>query len=138
MQNISHLELRHLEEAMIGQFVWKRPKQRENETEADFEDRLRDTHRLMCDKDYECLSTMALIVFVGIAYKYGFSESSVIRYLEIDKRLYDACFGLFNKYSAIAKEKAGKRTLDFTTPAGRLYLKTSLIGNYLRHNRIAA
>jgi hypothetical protein len=76
---------------------------------------------------------MALIVFIGLAFQYGFSERKVVDYLEIDQRTYNNCFKLFNKYSDIAREKAEKHILDFTTPAGRLYLKTSLIRNYLRN-----
>jgi hypothetical protein len=133
VQLLRHLELRHIEEAMKGQFVWKRPERRENETKDDFEERCQDAHRLTCDSEYECLQQMAIMVFIGIAFQYGFQERHIISHLEIDKRIYDKCYQLFNKYSEIAREKAEKHILDFTTPAGRLYLKTSLIRNYLRH-----
>jgi hypothetical protein len=131
--NKATLDLHHIEDAIKGQFVCKRPERRENETKDDYEERLADTHRFMCDSEYECLQQMALIVFIGLAFQYGFSERKVVDYLEIDQRTYNNCFKLFNKYSDIAREKAEKHILDFTTPAGRLYLKTSLIRNYLRN-----
>src|SRR5574337_773891 len=123
---------------MRGQFVWKRPERRENETDDDFDERCQDQNRLICDIEYECLAQMALIVFIGLAFQYGFKEKRVIDYLEIDQRIYNNCFKLFNKYSEIARDKAEKHILDFTTPAGRLYLKTSLIRNYLRNYGLAA
>jgi hypothetical protein len=127
------MELYHLEQAMKGQFVWKSLERREHETKDDFEERQQDQHRLICDKNYECLSQMALIVFIGLAFQYGFQTKRVIDYLEINQRIYDNCMNLFNKYSDIARKKAELHILDFTTPAGRLYLKTSLIKNSLRH-----
>src|SRR5690349_11224657 len=117
------MKLTHLEAAMRSQFVWGRPERGTTETDEDYEDRLSSRHRLATDREYECSELMGIIVFTGMADRYGFRALEVIRYLEIEESLYERCIGLFKKYYEIGEDKLSRNAMDYTQPSGRLYLK---------------
>lgn len=128
-----HMTLENIEQAIKGQFIFKKKTKKATETEYEFLQRVKAIHRLHVDPERECVLSLALIIFCGIAEAYNMDEDKTIEYLGITSREYNYYLGFFDKYLNRANEIKGMgRKIDPCQPYGKFYNKLGMVRNRLQ------
>ena len=119
-----------IEQALKGQFIFAKPRQKASETEYEFLQRRSRLHRLHCNEDRELIKSLAIIIFIGIAEQYNIEEEATIEYLQIDYRNYRYYNALFDRYlNEVNLQKEMGRKLS--PHLSKFYTKLGLCRNYL-------
>ena len=127
------MKLADLERAMKGQFVWFKPVR-----EVDNQGTIRQRNAwftLQTDGEQECSEYLALMVFLGLSEMYGFDRQDVIDHLAISEELYREYRKKYDHYitEAVCAKGRGDK-LDAYTIMGKVYVKSSLVRNYINLN----
>lgn len=107
------MQLYHLEDAMMGQFIWAKKSEKIMQT----------------NDEVEASPDTALVVFCGLSEMYGFSQEEVCDYLVVDQNEYFRYLKMFRGKMSDAYErmKIGEWDYEKQDMVQKVYIKSRLV-----------